>query len=1550
MDGIENVDDVANAGGIENRDGTANVGGFASPDGTANGGGTASAADRPAQTPGAEWYPDPMRRAPLRQMTPAGWSPWLSDGQSVWFDPRPVRRSLAPPDLAAIQFVDEVFLPEARARGLQLPDPGDLRRLLDELAGEAGQRLSPRMAPVDPYAQRGLAPRPDGRVAAQAAAQQAVPARGPASYPAAGVSYPAAGAPTYVPGARPVRPAPALDPAMAARRQARHAWWDHFRASVGSDLGVHGLAYLGVLLLFVGAFGLVAFAFGDVTPSVRPVAELTVALVPFATARLLLRNGAAVVGRSLEVVGGLLVPIMLIASMVDGYPTPPDPHGSALVVALTVACLGWAVVCALWSRRYPESGLRFGVAPATWLAAAMGTIGVARPMPTGQDVALTSSHQMAAMAAALVLTLALARWHPQHRLALPTLVAGVPGLVVVAILAVLSWAADGRPLLPVALTGVLLLAALELLRPRLPGRLVDVVAPMWWGAVALTVAAQVHAGPLAASAAVGFVVLLEAGGRRRGADWALLLPGAGLVVSLIAVWADPWWAVGTLIAAAGWAVLRRVRPYDGADRWLDAAAAILPAAAVIALGAAQSVPVAVMGATALVAVATVPARRPLLRRTESETFWRTWWRWVLPIVAVAALAESVDTGRVVQWQMAGCFAALALVALVGPVSSTERTWSVTILAGAAWVLGCAAGSAPDLLRGGVLAAAALVMVLAGGAAAAPVVLVGHLLGLASIGLSGTGWGLAAAVGAATAGWVVTAVRDGRSPVGWLGDGADPMRYLPWSVVSLGIPLTVALSLDAGAVLRLSDPWAVAVLAGAALAYAVVARLVRPERSAGSERLRAVAAWASFAAGVFGAVLSREEWSAVVGLAALVGAVVLLPRDRRATPMRWIAWLAIAPLAGLLARLTVPWFGSVPGTTAAALTLLAVGGVLAVGAASVDPRAVFAGLDDRRPGLDAPLVIGAVEVGCALVLTFGVVPMPDAGWVTMGVAAVALAIGVLTGAGSLAGGALLVAWVAVLRLFWPELTDRPWVSVVVAAALAVAAQVLHRLVAERRPWCRWDIPLLVVAAPVAVTALVAASDAAAGAAADRGAFVSTYAVVGALVVAVAIRLRRNAVLAEVLGWVGTALVQLAAARAEAGWLALALLALAAAHTGLAVKATGGKRLARQLVGVIAALASWGVALAWFGWPNQQAVDVTAVGAGAVALLAAGVAWSRRIDRSWLLVWGGAAVVVVAAAAVTVSLPGFARSVWVVLGIVCVALAAAVAASPLRLAGLRDLAAVAALSATVMALQVAHTSPATRVIALSAVAAVLAVATLALTRGPWSQAWARATIELGAGAALVAVAIRLGSDATLLVPAVAAVAVQVGAAGVGLRSVGLQMASPVIACGAWLLFVAQVHDRAPEWYTIAIGLALLAVVAVWRHDQRLRQADPATGPVIGLELVGIAFLVVSSLVQAVTVSLLHALVAMGLGVAVAAWGVVTRVRRRVAAGALVVGVAVVLLVAVPLVRMLPAWGGAGVWLLLAGVGLAAVLVATLLERGRTAVRGALGRVNEVTAGWE
>src|SRR5262245_36964861 len=47
-------------------------------------------------------------------------------------------------------------------------------------------------------------------------------------------------------------------PAAPRRSRLRRAW-----AAVSSDIGLHGLAYLGVLLLFAGTLGLVVFAFGS---------------------------------------------------------------------------------------------------------------------------------------------------------------------------------------------------------------------------------------------------------------------------------------------------------------------------------------------------------------------------------------------------------------------------------------------------------------------------------------------------------------------------------------------------------------------------------------------------------------------------------------------------------------------------------------------------------------------------------------------------------------------------------------------------------------------------------------------------------------------------------------------------------------------------------------------------------------------------------------------------------------------------------------------------------------------------------------------------------------------------------------------------------------------------------------------------------------------------------------------------------------------------------------------------------------------------------------
>ena len=138
------------------------------------------------------------------------------------------------------------------------------------------------------------------------------------------------------------------------------------------------------------------------------------------------------------------------------------------------------------------------------------------------------------------------------------------------------------------------------------------------------------------------------------------------------------------------------------------------------------------------------------------------------------------------------------------------------------------------------------------------------------------------------------------------------------------------------------------------------------------------------------------------------------------------------------------------------------------------------------------------------------------------------------------------------------------------------------------------------------------------------------------------------------------------------------------------------------------------------------------------------------------------------------------------------------------------------------------------------------------------------------------------------------------------------------------------------------------ARWRSTRRGSRLPRCL--IVVLEWVGIAFLVAASFVQAVTVSIAYAALAMGVGLAIAGWGLVTRVRHRLLAGVLATLAGAVLVVAVPLVQLLPSWGGAGLWILTAGTGILAVLVATFLEQGRTVIRAGLGRFSEETKEWE
>jgi len=394
----------------------------------------------------------------------------------------------------------------------------------------------------------------------------------------------------------------------------------------------------------------------------------------------------------------------------------------------------------------------------------------------------------------------------------------------------------------------------------------------------------------------------------------------------------------------------------------------------------------------------------------------------------------------------------------------------------------------------------------------------------------------------------------------------------------------------------------------------------------------------------------------------------------------------------------------------------------------------------------------------LPLAYLVLTRDQAGWVSAAVAGVVLATALLVRVGALVGVGTVLGWAAVVLLAGQQIDDRPWIPVVVALALLVVAQLLSMAPApapspspsaaeakegqaealqgqvevqvevEVRWWARWDLPLLVTAAPVAITALLSA----AGSTSHWGA---TFAAVGLECLAVAVRLRRTLAAAVPVAAVGAALVLAGADNAGQGWLALALLGLSVALTALAAYTHRSMRLPFQIGGALAALASWQVATVWLGWTVQQSIGVTAAGAGAVAMAAALLARSNLVERSWPMVWGGMAVAVASLVAVyteTVAREGQADAApsWpVATGLLLVAAALVTGAGPLAQTWMRGLGMGFGTVSVVEALQAGHAGAGVQTAVLAVLSTGCAVLSLSLFVRERAQTWQRPPLALG-----------------------------------------------------------------------------------------------------------------------------------------------------------------------------------------------------------------------------
>jgi hypothetical protein len=730
-------------------------------------------------------------------------------------------------------------------------------------------------------------------------------------------------------------------------------------------------------------------------------------------------------------------------------------------------------------------------------------------------------------------------------------------------------------------------------------------------------------------------------------------------------------------------------------------------------------------------------------------------------------------------------------------------------------------------------------------------------------------------------------------------------------------------------------WSGVILSSVAVGYSIAARSF--VRHLPLSTVLALGAFALSAVGI--AVAAPDPWPSVEAVSALIVTVLALGSSLRRPFMTWVAWGASGVLVLLLAgRAGVP-------ATDVPWALLGWGAALTIGGLALDDfrsgrRAAGEGL--RQSWLKPPVFLGALAVPIGLAFSF--TRTADVlGWWSLAGAALYVVVALQLRAGSVSAVSYTLCVAGVGALTPWSLLERPWIGGIWATGLVAASMVLARVKTSVDPWVRWDLAPLVVAHGVAVVALARSL--------DVGTVPATWGGIGVLALVMA-GLRRNPFWAVA----GTILLGVGAGAAGPGWLALALAVDALVAAAVATRSRGMLRVGTQVVSMALAAASWSQIAVWAAWPGSRTATLTAALAAAVAVATGATSRWARLSADWtanlagLSVAGGLAV-----ATLSSTWPnGVDPHTAALLALVTASLSVGggLAARPLGTDSLREASVLLAAGAGLLFgyARALEPGPLTGWWATTAIASTLAL--LSLRRARPSSAWIRPLLLLGVAGSVVTVVAAASAlpRRDLLVVALSVAGVQTAALGVALRRTEPLYLSPLLFCGAWLLFASEALTGEAQWFTVPIGIAVLIVVGFARMARRRTGTHVITPELLALEYMGMAFVVGDGLVESVVTSPWRGLFALTFGTGLAVWGALTKVRRRALFGAGVVFLAVALMVGGPIARLVPRVTGPVLWVVLAVAGVVLIAIATGLERGRAKVAAAIRRLDTLTEDWE
>lgn len=1060
----------------------------------------------------------------------------------------------------------------------------------------------------------------------------------------------------------PVSPSPPPPPSPVAVTMSRV--WE----AIVSDVALHGFSYLGVLLTFVGVLGFLLFAFADIPDTAQPFVELFIAMIFFGWAWVLRRQDAEHVAGGMELIGGMVLPLILFAGLVDNAPIPPDFQDGALVAALTVVSTLLALGYAWFSSAHPDSVLRYLVAPLLWL----GALVLGFVFKTDESLASTAitrlvPEQPALASAAIAITLIVARRHLDHRLGIPTVRSSLVGVPTAYLLTIaLAIGDDWSTTWPLVVLGAATYLSVEvLIGVYHKESWADWLRPLLLAGILAPIGPVIGFGWLGPVVALGYVLIFEQNLLHSPSKVGVMLfPAVGILAGTAMSLLEPWAALLTFTGLTVWAHFRRniTAAEPKARLAFTAAAAVLPVGTGYALSRILDEGIAWMVMAVILAGATAVVRW----RRVPDVFWPFWLNGAAAVVTAGTLFAWSGDDRV---EALGpiTMGTVALVVGLGPRRPVGRLWAGSALASVAIAMTLEEVRIPFDQRVVVWSVIGLAAVVVAGAMrrspVAHVAVIGHIVAAATLFSGASDAALTVALSGWALGWLVSVVAqetDGDSVAdvltrAWpaLGLGgqarfAKTARWVSPVLMVSGIPVATLSAANLWAGFATNRSWTGVLLATLALAYTVSAKAL-----VGRRPLRVSLATAAVIASIIGvAVAAPEPWPTIYATAVVIAVASLLTDELRRTWFVWFAWLMSAIMVVLLAeRAGVParslhLVGLVYGT------VMLIAGLLADDI-TAGRRHIGEGL--RTPWLRRPVLLGAllIPIGAGPIFTN---PPEVYGWWALGLGAVYLVTAWLirVGAVSTAGFALLALAASALSPQSP--LESPPLFIIISVPLVGIAWATRRAQSTEAGadwWLRWDVGPLLIAHLVGGLALLMAI--------GTDSMMLTALVFGLLSIAVGAWLHHRV-------WIdsGNLLLLVAGLEAGAGWLALTLVATSLRGIVGAWLTTGNRRFSYHLIGVAAAALAWVALLGWLDLPDLEAVNWTGPVFASIGVMVAFSSRRQMVRDDVVVAWGGLAVtglVVAALAAVSPGGPGV-DGPWLAAGFLLTVIAAELASGTIH----------------------------------------------------------------------------------------------------------------------------------------------------------------------------------------------------------------------------------------------------------------------------------------------